>query len=113
MIAPGMHVQIRDAEWRVRRVDMSSDGGNVLTCEGLSELGQGREALFLDRVEKVEVPAPESTALVDDTSSNFEAALHDVEMRERALVHVAMPRAVRVASITWTGGPIRLLGVAG
>lgn len=59
MIAPGMRVQIRDAEWRVRRVDRSSDGGNVITCEGLSELVQGREALFLDRLEDVEVLAPD------------------------------------------------------
>lgn len=73
-VAPGMRVQIRDEEWRVRRTDRSSDGGYILTCEGLSELVQGREAQFLDRLEQVQVLAPESTELVDDTSSNFDAS---------------------------------------
>ncbi len=44
--ASGAHVEIRDAEWRMKRVDHSSDGGYVLLCEGLSDLVQGREALF-------------------------------------------------------------------
>ncbi len=49
---PGMRVEIRDAEWRVKRVDYGSDGGYVLNCEGLSELVQGREALFLSKLEQ-------------------------------------------------------------
>ncbi|MGH8145561.1 MAG: DEAD/DEAH box helicase [Rhodanobacteraceae bacterium] len=70
-----MRVEIRDAEWRVRRVDHSSDGGHVLTCEGLSELVQGAEALFLDQLEHVHILEPERTELVDDTSSHFDASL--------------------------------------
>lgn len=46
-LAPGVRVEIRDAEWRIKRVDMTSDGGHLLTCEGLSELVRGREATFL------------------------------------------------------------------
>lgn len=73
--APGMRVEIRDAEWRIMRVDYSSDGGYVLTCEGLSELVQGREGLFLTGIDKVRILDPRETALVDDTSSNFGASL--------------------------------------
>lgn len=36
--APGLGVVIRDAEWVVCRVDRSSDGGQLLTCDGISEL---------------------------------------------------------------------------
>lgn len=75
LAAPGMRVEIRDAEWRIRRLDHSSDGGHVLTCEGLSELVQGSEALFLDRLESVHILQPERTELVDDTSSHFDASL--------------------------------------
>ena len=50
LLAPGMRVEIRDAEWRLKRVDMASDGGHVLVCEGLSELVRGREAMFLTRL---------------------------------------------------------------
>ena len=45
--APGVRVEIRDAEWRIKCVDRTSDGGELLTCEGLSELVRGREAPFL------------------------------------------------------------------
>jgi superfamily II DNA or RNA helicase len=73
--APGQRVEIRDAEWRVRRVDYSTDGGYVLTCDGLSELIQGREGLFLTKLDEVRILAPEETELVDDPSANFGASL--------------------------------------
>lgn len=73
--APGMRVEIRDAEWRIKRVDYSSDGGYVLACEGLSELVQGREGLFLNKLDSVRVLDPVDTELVDDMSSNFDASL--------------------------------------
>lgn len=73
--APGQRVEIRDAEWRIRRVDYSSDGGYVLTCDGLSELVQGREGLFLSKLDEVRILAPEDTELIDDTSANFGASL--------------------------------------
>ena len=73
--APGQRVEIRDAEWRIRRVDYSTDGGYVLTCDGLSELVQGREGLFLTKLDEVRILAPEDTELVDDPSANFGASL--------------------------------------
>lgn len=75
-LAPGLRVEIRDAEWRIKRIDHTTDGGQVLACEGLSELVRGRESLFLTKLEqRVRVLAPESTQLVDDISSGYRASL--------------------------------------
>jgi ERCC4-related helicase len=75
LFAPGQRVEIRDAEWRIRSVDYASDGGYVLVCEGLSQLVQGREALFLSNLEQPRILAPEDTMLADDASGNFGASL--------------------------------------
>ncbi len=45
--APGARVEIRDAEWVVRRVDLSSDRGYQLTCDGISEVVRGKTGVFL------------------------------------------------------------------
>ena len=37
--APGARALIRDEEWLIRRVDPSADGGWLLTCDGISDLG--------------------------------------------------------------------------
>ena len=56
--ASGARLRIRDEEWLVRRFDPSSDGGHLLSCEGVSELVRGKSSLFLtkpagpDRVER-------------------------------------------------------------
>ncbi len=69
-----MRVEIRDAEWRVRRVDHSSDGGQQLVCEGLSELVRGREGRFLTNLERsVRILSPEHTQLIEDDSEGFRA----------------------------------------
>lgn len=73
--APGERVEIRDAEWRIKRVDFSSDGGHVLTCEGLSELVRGKEGLFLTELDTIRVLDPAKTELVDDLTGNFDASL--------------------------------------
>lgn len=53
---------------------MTSDGGQLLTCEGLSELVRGREATFLTRLDKnIRVLEPEATELVNDISGNYRA----------------------------------------
>lgn len=75
-LSPGMRVQIRDAEWRVRRVDPSSDGGFHLVCDGLSEVVRGRESQFLTKLEdELRILSPESTELVDDDSPGYQAGL--------------------------------------
>ena len=73
--APGIRVEIRDAEWRIKCIDHTSDGGELLTCEGLSELVRGREATFLTNIEpNILILAPEDTKLVDDISSSYRAS---------------------------------------
>ena len=51
-LAPGLRVEVRDAEWRIKRIDHTTDGGQVIACEGLSELVRGRESLFLTKLEQ-------------------------------------------------------------
>ena len=78
--APGARVLIRDEEWLVRRVDPSSDGGELLICDGVSELVRGRSTQFLTRLEdKIEILDPAQTQLVADESSHFNASMLYIE----------------------------------
>jgi len=82
--APGSRVVIRDEEWLVRRVDPSSDGGHLLTCDGVSELVRGRTALFLTELEDdIVVLDPAKTELVADTSSHFNSTFLYLEAQLR------------------------------
>lgn len=84
---PGSRVVIRDEEWLVRRVDPSTDGGWLLTCDGVSELVRGRAALFLTELEdEIQVLDPAATELVPDQSPTFTAALLYIESVRRRLV---------------------------
>lgn len=79
-LAPGARVVIRDEEWIVRRLDPSSDGGELLICDGISELVRGRTAHFLTNLEdRIEVLDPAETRLEMDTSPNFAAGLLHIE----------------------------------
>ncbi|WP_445145260.1 DEAD/DEAH box helicase [Dyella sp. Tek66A03] len=79
-VAPGARVLIRDEEWLVRRVDPSSDGGDLLICDGVSELVRGRSAQFLTRLEeRVDVLDPAKTELVADDSNAFNASMLYIE----------------------------------
>lgn len=80
-LAPGARVVIRDEEWIVRRVDPSSDGGELLVCDGVSELVRGRTAHFLTVLEddRIEVLNPAETTLVADTSAHFNSGLLHIE----------------------------------
>ena len=40
--APGSRAVIRDEEWLIRRIDPSTDGGWLLTCDGISDLVRGQ-----------------------------------------------------------------------
>lgn len=71
---PGMRVEIRDAEWRIDRVDEPSHGGKLLTCTGHSELVRGRTGMFLTELEREpKILSPENTTLVDDLSPGYVA----------------------------------------
>lgn len=83
-LAPGARVLIRDEEWLIRRIDPSSDGGDQLTCDGVSELVKGRSALFLTQLEDhIEVLDPADTDLVADGSSHYHATLLYLEALRR------------------------------
>lgn len=75
LFAPGSRVEVRDAEWRIKRVDQTSDNNYLLSCDGLSELVSGREAYFLTSLEKnIRILQPEDTQLVDDDSDSYRAS---------------------------------------
>lgn len=75
LFTPGSRIEVRDAEWRIKRIDRTTDGGEALVCEGLSELVLGRETTFLSKLEpQIRVLEPEKTQLVDDPSSQYRAS---------------------------------------
>lgn len=84
LFAPGARVEIRDAEWVVRRVDATSDQQYQLTCEGISELVRGKSAIFLTALEdEVRILDPKTTELVQDLSSGFAQSLLYLESQLR------------------------------
>lgn len=86
-IAPGARVVIRDAEWVIRKVDMSSDGGYQLTCDGVSELVQNKSGIFLTNLEEdVQVLDPSETQLVEDDSAGYNSSLLYIESLLRRAV---------------------------
>jgi superfamily II DNA or RNA helicase len=92
-LAPGARVLIRDAEWVVRRVDSSSDGGQQLTCEGLSEIVRDKEAIFLTALEdSVQVLDPATTEMVGDSSPGYQDSLLYME----SLLRQATPNDERI-----------------
>ena len=78
--APGARVLVRDEEWLIRRVDPSSYGGELLVCDGVSDLVRGRTAHFLTKLEdRIELLHPAQTRLVQDDSSHFNASMLYIE----------------------------------
>jgi len=83
-LAPGARVVVRDEEWLIKRHDPSSDGGELLVCDGVSELVRGRSAHFLTRLESyIEILDPAMTSLVHDHSSHFNAGMLYLESVSR------------------------------
>ena len=81
---PGSRVVIRDEEWLVLRTDPTSDGGFLLTCDGVSDLVRGRSALFLTELEeRIEILDPANTVLVADASRTYNDALLYLESHRR------------------------------
>ena len=81
---PGSRVVIRDEEWLIRRADPSTDGGQLLTCDGVSDLVRGRSSLFLTRLEaEIAILDPARTKLVPDTSRTYQASMLYLESLRR------------------------------
>ncbi|MEM5299073.1 DEAD/DEAH box helicase [Burkholderia sp. JPY481] len=91
LFAPGSRAVIRDEEWLIRRVDPTTDGGSMLTCDGVSALVQGRSALFLTELEDtIKVLDPAETELVPDTSPTYNATVLYLEsLRRRGVANDA------------------------
>ena len=86
-LAPGARAVIRDEEWLIRRVDPSTDGGSLLTCDGISDLVRGQSALFLTVLEgEIEILDPATTQLVPDDSPTYNATLLYLESQRRRTV---------------------------
>jgi ERCC4-related helicase len=71
VFAPGLRVTIRDAEWVIKRPDLTNNGTYSLLVTGISELIRGREARFLTELDPVQPLHPEDTLLRADTSPQF------------------------------------------
>lgn len=68
----GGKVEIRNAEWRILSAEMTKSGGQLLKCEGLSQIVRGRVCYFFTLYEKdVTLLLPENTKLVADPSPQF------------------------------------------
>lgn len=72
--APGARVEIRDAEWVVRKAETTSTG-SALHVTGLSDPVKDRDAVFLSDLEDIRILRPEETALVPDVSPNFRSSI--------------------------------------
>lgn len=101
--APGARVEIRDEEWVIRRVDPTMNHGDQLTCEGISELVRGKEAIFLTKFEdKIQILDPKLTKLVQDKSPQFSQSLLFIESQLRQStpndlkIHIAKEAAMDV-----------------
>lgn len=69
--APGLGLEIRDAEWVIKRADLTSNGTHSVLVTGISELVRSREARFLTELDEIKPLHPEDTELVSDSSSPF------------------------------------------
>ena len=73
---PGQRVIIRDAEWTIRKVELLSDDGYELVCDGFSNFIKGKEAIFLTSYEKnIQIIDPLETKFIIDKSSGFTKSL--------------------------------------
>ncbi len=69
-IAPGAHIEVRDAVWRVVQVNQTSSGSAAWHVVGLSEIVRDQEAIFLQEYEpQVTVLDPRETQLVVDSTA--------------------------------------------
>ncbi len=86
--APGARVSIRDEEWLIRRIDRTSSGAAVLGVVGLSPLVEGKEARFIDTIERengdISLVDPRNTKAVGDTSPHYSESRLVLESQIRA-----------------------------
>ena len=75
-IAPGAHILVRDAVWRVLQVNRTSSGKASWHVVGISEIVRDQDAIFLEEFEPtVTVLDPAETKLELDTSPGHRDSL--------------------------------------
>ena len=77
----GARVVIRDEEWRVRAVRTTAAGAAELHVVGLSSLVCGREAVFLDDLDAIDVMEREDTDLDDSPHCRPGRLNHDAPLK--------------------------------
>lgn len=86
VIAPGMRVLCRDAEWLVTRVDPSNNtGGKAIHCVGADDLVRGHESIFLTQLDKIDPVDPRETQLHPDQSQGYRLAKLFLEAQLRQM----------------------------
>jgi superfamily II DNA or RNA helicase len=71
-IVPGARIEIRDAEWLVRRTERTSRSGNIIYAVGISGIVRDKESIFVESLEQgIEIVDPALTELVPDSSPYF------------------------------------------
>jgi superfamily II DNA/RNA helicase len=87
---PGAHIEVRDAVWRVVRVDTTSTGSKAWHTVGVSEIVRDQDAIFLEEYEpEVTVLDPRDTQLVLDSSPGHRAARLFLESKLRRVPPLA------------------------
>ena len=85
-IAPGAHIEVRDAVWRVVQVNRTSGGRAAWHVVGLSEVVRDQEAIFLEEYEpEVKVLDPRETRLVPDPTPGHRRSRLYLESKLRRL----------------------------
>ena len=75
-IVPGARIAVRDAEWLVRKTEMSARSGRVIHVVGLSNIVRDKESIFIEKFEdEIEIIDPKNTKLVADISPFFKDSL--------------------------------------
>ena len=67
-VAPGSVVRVRDEDWLVTQVSMTSDG-TLVTVQGLSELVRDTTAQFFAGIDRIVPVDPRHTRVIADTST--------------------------------------------
>lgn len=106
----GAKVEIRDAVWRILSVDAVREGGQLLKCEGLSNIVLGRVVYFFTLYEDaVKLLTPEETVLAKDTSSRFIQTRLYIESICVLHLRQKMTSFMYLIKLPWTRCPISLI----
>ncbi|MGV9268655.1 SNF2-related protein [Kitasatospora sp. NPDC003701] len=72
--APGSQVLVRDEQWLVRKVTLTTHDRYMVEVTGVSSFVRGTEAVFYSRLDDIQVLDPHETTLVADDSPNHRRA---------------------------------------